>query len=44
MRPLSSNGGFKAGGKLKKRQKRLNNRFKPGLERWGNGSKPLEEW
>jgi hypothetical protein len=39
MRPLSSTGGFKVGGKLKKRQ----NGSKPGLDRWGNGSKPLKK-
>jgi hypothetical protein len=41
MRPLSSTGGFKAGVKLKKHQNGLKNGLKPGLDRWGNGSKPL---
>jgi hypothetical protein len=41
MGPLSSTGGFKAGVKAKKRWNGLMNGLKPGLDRWGNGSKPL---
>jgi hypothetical protein len=44
MRPLSSTGGFKAGVTLKKCQKGFKNGLKPGLDRWGKGSKPLKKW